>query len=138
MGFRDKPFILGHVSPRQGRSALSSRDKVRMSPRQLLSSLGLVIVLGILVWISGLAVFPTSEYIRGFARAKGVPVANEYDGRTVFGAIPDILQICRRVSDRRYFASAVQLKRGTPVNMEQGLDATEYAYIKDEFPTIFL
>jgi hypothetical protein len=115
-----------------------------MSPRQLLSSLGIVIVLGILVWISGLAVFPTSEYIRGFARAKGVPVHGEYDGRRFYGAIPDILQICRRdplcvgVSDRRYFASVVQLKRGTPVNMEQGLDEAEYAYIKDEFPTIFL
>lgn len=102
-------------------------------------------MLGILVWISGLAVFPTSEYIRGFARAKGVPVHGEYEGRSVYGAIPDILQICRRdplcvgVSDRRYFAAAAApMKRGTPVNMEQGLDAAEYAYVKDEYPTIFL
>ncbi len=109
-----------------------------------MSSIGLAIVLGILVWISGMAVFPTSEYIRGFARAKGVPVHGEYTGHRVYGAIPDILQICRRdplcvgISDRRYFSAGAEMKRGTPVNMERGLDAAEYAYIKDEYPTIFL
>ena len=115
-----------------------------MSSRQLISGLGLFVVLGLLVWMSGLAVFPTSEYIRGCARAKGVPVASEYAGRHVYGAIPDILQICRRdplcvgVSDRRYFSSIKPMARGTAVNMSKGLDADEYAYIKDEFPTIFL
>jgi hypothetical protein len=108
------------------------------------SGFGLVALIGILVWISGLAAFPTSEYIRGFARAKGVPVASEYKGQQYFGASSDVLQICRRdplcvgVSDSRYFAADAEQKRGTPVYMEQGVHAGEYAYIKDEYPTVFL
>ena len=115
-----------------------------MSPLSVLSGLGLVIILGIFVWISGLAAFPTTEYIRGFARAKGVPVRGEYEGRYFFGAIPDILQLCRRdplcvgVSDRRYFASHTSMKKGVPVHMERGLDTAEYTYVKDAFPTLFL
>ena len=109
-----------------------------------MSGVGLVIIIGILVWISGLASFPTAEYICGFARAKGVPVHGEYEGRRVHGAIPDILQICRYdplcvgVSDRRYFASDTLRKRGTPIYMERGLDVAEYAYMKDEYPSVFL
>ena len=114
-----------------------------MAVRAATCAVGILIVVGIMAWIFYTNAFPTSEYIRGFARTKGVPSGNAV-GLDHHGAIPDVLQVCRRdplcvgVSNRRYFVSTSPMKRGAPLYMKRGLDAHEFTYAKDEFPAIFL
>jgi hypothetical protein len=87
--------------------------------------------------------FPNTEYIQGFARAKGVPKTAK-SVTFIKGSIESVRRSCERnascvgFSDRRYFVMAGDpIKRGTPIHMING-EKGEYAYIKDLYPTIFL
>jgi hypothetical protein len=105
--------------------------------------IGAALVLLYALYINRALPFPSSEYIKNFARAKGIPnrAKSVHFEKTSYEAVRRSCEMnaqCIGFSDRRYFTVAGDpLKRGTPIYMTGG-EVGEYAYIKDLYPTIFL
>ncbi len=85
--------------------------------------------------------FPTSEYISGFARVKGVPNTG---GKPYMAAASEAIRRCKEnpfcvgVSNQRLFLTTKQLNKGDTVYTEKGQPGESHAYVKDAYPTIFL
>lgn len=85
--------------------------------------------------------FPTSEYIPGFAKVKGVP---KLKAQAYFALSEEAIQRCKTnpfcvgVSSQRLFLSETILKEGETVYTEKGQPGESPAYIKDLYPAVFL
>ncbi len=85
--------------------------------------------------------FPTSEYIPGFARVKGVP---NTEGKPYMAAASEAIRRCQEnpfcvgVSNQRLFIVKKTMKKGETVYTEKGQPGESHAYVKDDYPTIFL
>ncbi len=104
------------------------------------SVIGFLILVGIIIWYTDKAKFPKTEYIRGFARVKGVPNTSSY----VFtGHIQDVLQECRNnprcvgVSETDIFVTNAVFEKGKTVETRRDHRGS-ISYVKDAYPTIFL
>jgi hypothetical protein len=85
--------------------------------------------------------FPTSEYIQGFAKVKGVP---NKGSKSYFSSTEEAIRRCREnpfcvgVSNQRLFLVEKELKKGETVYTEKGQSGESHAYVKDAYPTVFL
>lgn len=85
--------------------------------------------------------FPTSEYIPGFAKVKGVP---NKGGKSYFSDTEEAIRRCKEnpfcvgVSNQRMFLVEKELKKGETVFTEKGQPGESHAYIKDAYPAVFL
>lgn len=85
--------------------------------------------------------FPTSEYIQGFAKVKGVP---NNGSKSYFSSTEEAIRRCRDnpfcigVSNQRLFIVKKELKKGETVYTEKGQSGESDAYVKDAYPAIFL
>lgn len=88
--------------------------------------------------------FPSSEYIPGFARTKGVPDTKL--SKPYFSASQEAIKRCAEnpfcvgVSSQRLFfteESRAALKRGETVFTVHGQPGESHTYVKDLYPTIF-
>ena len=104
------------------------------------SVIGFLVLVGIIVWYVDRSKFPQTEYIRGFARAKGVPNTSSY---VFHGHIQNVLQECRNnplcvgVSETDIFLTNKVYEKGKTVETRYD-NRGKVSYVKDAYPTIFL